>query len=394
MKKFKFASRDVGRKFKVILTVTLGLSFSSSADGQNIKPFASGEVSLSRKSVQSMSKDTSYTSCSILYYNDDTRINTLMTDDRIYDKKGSVIVINKEVYVIDDSKSEYMKMKYNTLTGDADKFFIDPNLFNQQFIENSKPYVYDSVVGNTTCRVYECTQKGDSLQITLDKKMYSPHKLIQKAYVNVTTLQMVKYEQIFKSELFSTYETLELISTKPILKETLKANINAKVDSVVKSYSLKSGEVNSFTQEPKKVDYSYLTPELVKKLEFKICNSGAIKFNEIEKKNILIVFWYSSCIPCILKIPDLNELAQKYKSNLEIIAVNFVEQDIPYINDIISKNKIRYKVAIDDGRYLKEKFKIYYVPSWFLFNQNAELIETNQNLKSEDFKTLIGDLIK
>lgn len=360
---------------------------------QNIKPFQSGEITLSRKSIQSMSKDTSYSSCFISYFSENNKVNTYMKDDRIYNMKGSVILLNKEVYVVDDASKEYKKMKYNTMTGDADKYFIDSDLFNQQFIESSVPKIYDSLILNAPCTIYECVEKGDSLQVSLDKKMYAPHTLTQRAYVNKSSLQMFKYEMIFKSQYVSQYETLDLKSAKSKSNSDVKTLFTTKIDSLTKYYTLKDGEVSRFTKEPEKINYSFLTPEVVSNLEFKLPDNSKIKFNTI-KKNILIVFWYSSCIPCVLKIPELNELSVKYKDKLEIIGVDFVEQDIPYIKDIISKKSIQYKVAIDEGRYLKEKFKINFVPSWFLFSQSGELIETNQNMKGEDFKTHIGKLIK
>ena len=378
---------------KAFILIILLFIFNSIVLAQNIKPFSSGEICLTRKSIQTTAKDTSYSSCLISYFNDNHKVNTYMKDNRIYDMKGSVILLNKDVYVVDEVNKEYMKMKYNSITGDADKYFIDPNLFNQQFIESSVPKIHDSVIHNTLYTIYESTQKEDSIQISTDKKMYAPNTLIQKAYVNKSTLQMVKYEMIFTSQFFGQYETLDLKSTKSISDSDVKNLFNKTIDSLSKYYTLKSGEVSRFTKEPEKVNYSYLTPEIIKSLEFKLPDNSKIKFNDIKQKNILIVFWYSSCIPCVLKIPELNDLSIKHKDKLEIIGVDFVEQDLPFIKDIISKKQIKYKVALDEGRYLKEKFKVYSVPSWFLFNENGSLIETSENVGNEEFKSKIEKIL-
>ncbi len=92
------------------------------------------------------------------------------------------------------------------------------------------------------------------------------------------------------------------------------------------------------------------------------------------KKWHYLVFWNTWCGYCGKKIPELNDLQQKYKQYLNIVSINTARSDpLPEVNNYILKNNIQYPVIYDQKQELARLYKVDLVPSTFLIDPKGIL---------------------
>lgn len=117
--------------------------------------------------------------------------------------------------------------------------------------------------------------------------------------------------------------------------------------------------------------------------------------NDIEDKNILVVFWATWCKPCMKEITMLcSDPGWAEKNNIQVFLIN--------IETRISKSKLKsfkdnsgyiYPVFRDDkGKYVKY-FDIENVPAMFLYSKNKKLLYKSAGF-SEDFLNVLEQKIK
>ncbi|CAD7288570.1 Thiol-disulfide oxidoreductase ResA [Campylobacter majalis] len=122
------------------------------------------------------------------------------------------------------------------------------------------------------------------------------------------------------------------------------------------------------------------------------------KNNKIEiadkNKATLFVFWATWCAPCRAEIPHLNNLNDKFKKELNIIAVLIENKTQDQIKDFMQKHKIKYKVAVGNENFKLEKALggIIGLPSSLLYKPNGELYRSYVGLVPEEM--LQRDILK
>lgn len=116
-------------------------------------------------------------------------------------------------------------------------------------------------------------------------------------------------------------------------------------------------------------------------------NGKPCKIEDFKGKFILIDIWGQGCQPCVEAIPKLNELQEKYKNKLVILAIN----DRIYLKKLprfLKKHKINYPVVIPtkDG----DLMPIYYAfsdrkftgfPNYTLIDDTGKILARNTHYK-------------
>lgn len=99
------------------------------------------------------------------------------------------------------------------------------------------------------------------------------------------------------------------------------------------------------------------------------------------KKNVLIIFWASWCVPCRKEIPDLKEFYNVYNRDINLVSLSIDEdydkwkkavdqENMPWLNlSGLPKNKEAIKLSYD----------IKAVPTLLLLDSNGKIIERNTN---------------
>ena len=122
-------------------------------------------------------------------------------------------------------------------------------------------------------------------------------------------------------------------------------------------------------------------------LEFNILGDDKLISKNLEDKIVIINFWATDCSTCIKEMPILTKIYDKYKNDIELIAVA-MPYDLPSrVINFKDKNQIPFKIALDsDGKILEKFNKVRLTPTTIITNkqqiiQNTIIGEINyQNL--------------
>jgi len=127
-----------------------------------------------------------------------------------------------------------------------------------------------------------------------------------------------------------------------------------------------------------------------------------LKVKELEGKVILLNFFATWCPPCKAEIPHLVNLKEKYKENLEIIAINVGEKgakltDTDKINSFVEDYKINYLVTnVENNFKVSEAMgNITTIPTMFLFNTEGKTVQkyvgvVPEEMLETDIKKALG----
>ena len=100
----------------------------------------------------------------------------------------------------------------------------------------------------------------------------------------------------------------------------------------------------------------------VKDISLKLLNGATMQITKRSngfdvkdgKKATLYVFFATWCPPCKAEIPSLNNLSEKFKNELNIVAVLLEDKSEDEVKEFAQKYKIKYDIAVGEGNFLFE----------------------------------------
>lgn len=120
-----------------------------------------------------------------------------------------------------------------------------------------------------------------------------------------------------------------------------------------------------YKQDPLYLFLDSKLPEFnLKDLDGKIFNSSSLL-----GKPTLIDFWSKGCPGCILEMPELNKLKQKYNDKINFIAVSFDPQDT--VIKFLKKNNFNFYHLVNGGNFAKNTLKITGIPRNIFLDKNG-----------------------
>ena len=117
--------------------------------------------------------------------------------------------------------------------------------------------------------------------------------------------------------------------------------------------------------------------------EFKLTtlDGKGLSVADYKSKVILLNFWATWCGPCRAEIPDLVELQNKYKDQLQVIGLVVDDEDQEAIKKFVSEYGINYPVAIATDALRLEYGGIPALPTSFLLNSEGRLVQKHEGLR-------------
>lgn len=92
-------------------------------------------------------------------------------------------------------------------------------------------------------------------------------------------------------------------------------------------------------------------------------------------KVVILNFWATWCKPCIVEMPSLNRLQQKYKGKLEIIPIISATEDVSKVRSFLRRYKLRdLEYYIDSNNFTAESYQVTGIPTSFVFNKDGKLV--------------------
>ncbi|BAQ10366.1 thiol-disulfide oxidoreductase ykuv [Bacillus sp. OxB-1] len=106
-------------------------------------------------------------------------------------------------------------------------------------------------------------------------------------------------------------------------------------------------------------------------------NGKRTKSDLIGQKPTLIHFWSISCHLCKVVMSDINHFRDRYKDDINIIAVHMPRSkddlDLEEIKAVAAKYDITQPIFVDSAVKLTDAFDNQYVPAYYVFDKKGQL---------------------
>lgn len=124
-------------------------------------------------------------------------------------------------------------------------------------------------------------------------------------------------------------------------------------------------------------------------LFLKKLDGGEISLASIYGQKALVLdFWASWCDNCRQDMPILDSLYKKYKDKVEVIAVNF-RDDETQAKDFINSQNFSFLSADDSEGRAASEFGVIYTNTHVLIDKNGNIVKTLVGgIKESDFQLL------
>ena len=101
-------------------------------------------------------------------------------------------------------------------------------------------------------------------------------------------------------------------------------------------------------------------------------NGKQHKLSDYRGKNVLIIFWATWCIPCLMEIPHLIELRNDIgEDKLAMLAIS--EEGLGLVKSFAADYKINYTVLVNTGRIPKPYRLVTAIPTSFFIDPEGKI---------------------
>ena len=136
-------------------------------------------------------------------------------------------------------------------------------------------------------------------------------------------------------------------------------------------------------------------PDPAPAFELKTLEGKPLSVAEYKGKVILLNFWATWCGPCRAEIPDLIELQNKYKDQLQIIGLLVDDDDEEAAKKFVADSDINYPVALASDEVRGEYGGIVALPTSFLLDAEGRVVQKHEGLRDPilfdvEVRSLVG----
>jgi thiol-disulfide isomerase/thioredoxin len=117
--------------------------------------------------------------------------------------------------------------------------------------------------------------------------------------------------------------------------------------------------------------------------DFKVegLDGKALSLADSRGKVVLLNFWATWCGPCREEIPDLIALQQKYRDQLQIIALTVDEDNAAMVKKVVVQSGINYPVAMSPEDVRTQYGGITALPTSFILDTQGRIVQKHEGLR-------------
>ena len=93
---------------------------------------------------------------------------------------------------------------------------------------------------------------------------------------------------------------------------------------------------------------------------------------KLKGKIIVMNFWFIQCKPCIMEMPELNRLVEKYKTQ-DVVFLGFAMNDKSKIDLFLKKKNFAYKLIPKSQKVIND-YKVKAYPTHIIIDKNSKIV--------------------
>lgn len=108
-----------------------------------------------------------------------------------------------------------------------------------------------------------------------------------------------------------------------------------------------------------------------------------------DKSYVLLVFWATTCVPCMKEMPDLKDIRRKYtKDNIEMIFMSNERDSTRFANVLADQEMTNWVNVYNDRElYFRYGYKNY-IPQVYLIDKKGQIVYCRNEENDIDLKKL------
>jgi peroxiredoxin len=114
-----------------------------------------------------------------------------------------------------------------------------------------------------------------------------------------------------------------------------------------------------------------------------------VALSQLRGKVVLVNFWATWCSPCLLEMPDLNDLYSRFKSQ-GLVVLSITNEESSKVGSFVNKIGYHAPVLLDPDSQAAKQFHVENLPRSFVFNRKGKLvaIAVDQRSRRQFFQML------
>jgi thiol-disulfide isomerase/thioredoxin len=123
-------------------------------------------------------------------------------------------------------------------------------------------------------------------------------------------------------------------------------------------------------------------------------NGKTIELKKNNGKPTLINFWASWCPPCKVEMPHIQKAYEKYGDQVNFLMVNVTAMDeVTKVKKFLKDGNYSFPVLLDQTGEVSETYQAFGLPTTYIIDQNAVIVDHIVGPMSEDQLTEIMEQI-
>jgi|GEM_PF-2306137 len=101
-------------------------------------------------------------------------------------------------------------------------------------------------------------------------------------------------------------------------------------------------------------------------------NGHTIDLKALRGKTVILNFWFTSCVPCMAEMPELNDLTAKYKNDSSIVFVAITYNSPEQVKAFLKHKDFKFNILADRSDII-EQYGIVGYPTSIVIDQSGNI---------------------